>query len=272
MVPLRVWVDGRRTGRIDVRDRGLQYGDGLFETMRVRDGGVRLLDLHLDRLARGCARLGIRPPPERSLRRQLARAAAGEADAVLKLIVTRGVGARGYRPTGEERTTTVLSLHPPAPAPPRAAHLRLCALRLGAGAALAGLKTLNRLEQVLARGEWHDPKVFEGLLCDIEGRVVCGTSSNVFLRRGSLLLTPRLDRCGVAGVMRRWVMDEAPPLGFRMREARVRVRDLEGAEELFVTNAIAGVVSAASLTVGGRRLRWSSRAAGQALRARLARL
>src|SRR5579883_2689663 len=125
------------------------------------------------------------------------RCAARREDAVLKLILTRGVGSRGYRPSGNERSTRVLALHPLPPPPPQTAHLRLCALRLSRQPRLAGLKTLNRLEQVLARAEWSEPGIFEGLLRDARGQLVCGTFSNFFLRRGSLLWTPRLDQCGV---------------------------------------------------------------------------
>lgn len=267
------WINGRRGTRLDVRDRGLQYGDGLFETMRVRSGAVRLLDHHLARLQAGCALLGIDGPPPRALRRELERRARGTEEAVLKLILTRGVGARGYRPSGEERTTRVISLHPLPPLPgARAVGVRLCATRLGTNPALAGLKTLNRLESVLARGEWRDHRIWEGLLCDEAGHVVCGTQSNLFVRRGRLLLTPRLDRCGIAGVMRRWVLEIAPDLGLEPRETRLRWPDLGRAEEVFMTNAVAGVVSVARLRTDRTLFVPPSRSSAARLRAELEKL
>ena len=99
-LPVTSWINGVAGGKLDPRDRGLQYGDGLFETMRVRRRSVRLLEFHLERLAEGCRRLAIKSPNERRLRDELARIASQRSDAVLKLIVTRGVGPRGYRPSG----------------------------------------------------------------------------------------------------------------------------------------------------------------------------
>lgn len=256
---MSLWVNGRRGGTLDPADRGLQYGDGLFETMRVRRGAVRLLDLHLERLYAGCGRLAIRPPPRMRLRRELERAAAGAGEAVLKLIVTRGAGSRGYRPNGTERATRILSLHPlpaaSAAGAVRPAVIRLCLTPMGINPRLAGLKTLNRLESVLARAEWRDARIWEGLMADTDGHLVCGTMSNLFVRRGSYLLTPALDRCGVAGVMRRWVLGQAPAAGLCAVEGRLRIEDVERADEVFMTNAVAGVVAVAALLRGRRRLR-----------------
>jgi 4-amino-4-deoxychorismate lyase len=271
--PERVWIDGRRASGLDVRDRGFQYGDGLFETMRVQAHTVRLLDLHLARLQSGCRRLGIDAPNARTLRRELAEAASWRADVVLKLIVTRGRGARGYRPPTGVHATRVMIAGPPPAAPPgiaAAVRLRVCRTRLGLNPGLAGLKTLNRLESVLARMEWRDPMIWEGLMLDADGHVVCGTMTNVFVRRARSLHTPLLDRCGVAGVMRRWVLSEAAGLRLRAREVRMRWSDLAEADEVFLTNAVAGVVPVAVVQNGARRVRPSSTDVAERLRARLA--
>jgi 4-amino-4-deoxychorismate lyase len=264
-----VWVNGRGADKVDHRDRGLQYGDGLFETMRVRRHGVRLLDFHLQRLFDGCRRLMIDPPDERGLRRELERAAARRADAVLKLIVTRGVGKRGYRPTGRERSTRIVALTalPAASvqAMERPMAVRVCRLRLGMNERLAGLKTLNRLECVLARSEWRDARTREGLLRDSDDTIVCGTMSNLFVRRGNVLTTPLLDRCGVAGVMRRWVLEQAGAIGLRPQERRVGMQDLRDAEEVFMTNAVAGLMPVAEIRHGAARLRLSATAAASRL-------
>ncbi len=106
---MNAWIDGRRARHVDHRDRGLQYGDGLFETMRVHRGAVRLLDFHLARLLIGCRRLRFEAPDQRLLRREICAAAALCDAGILKLIVTRGVGARGYRPSGREHSTRILS-------------------------------------------------------------------------------------------------------------------------------------------------------------------
>jgi 4-amino-4-deoxychorismate lyase len=265
-----VWINGRSGRSIDHRDRGFQYGDGVFETMRVRRRRVRLLDYHLDRLFEGCARLKIRVPLRSALRGELERRAALRSDAVLKLIVTRGLGPRGYRPSGAESGTRVISLHPLArAATPRAATVRVCRTRLGMNPDLAGLKTLNRLESVLARGEWRDARVWEGLMRDVDGNLVCGTMSNFFIKRGSFLLTPMLDRCGVAGVMRRWVLAQAGDLGLRALEGRLRWEELGEAEEVFMTNAVAGVVPVAVIQLGDERIELEHTDSARRLRARL---
>jgi 4-amino-4-deoxychorismate lyase len=191
--------------------------------------------------------------------RQEINAAARRVDGVLKLVVTRGVGERGYRPTGKERATRVLYLYPVSGAVDVATlrTARLCLLRLGVNPRLAGLKTLNRLECVLARAEWQDPAIWEGLLRDTDGYLVCGTMSNLFLRTGSALMTPKLDRCGVAGVMRRWVLEMAGSLKLRVRERRVSLSDLVKADEVFMTNSVAGVVPLGLIEHGRTRLRFA---------------
>jgi len=265
------WVNGRRARRIDCRDRGLQYGDGLFETMRVRHGVVRLLEYHLERLYSGCRRLAIEPPAQGRLRGEIARVAALRRDAVLKLIVSRGVGARGYRPSGRERCTRILCLGalPPHADPRAPVRLRICRLRLAANPGLAGLKTLNRLESVLARAEWRDPRVLEGLMLDTDGNLVCGTMSNLFVRRGSRLTTPLLDRCGVEGVMRRFVLELAPRLGLQPAMRRLRLQDLGAAEEIFMSNAVAGIMPVGEIRQRALRIRPAGFEAARALRAHL---
>ncbi len=262
---MSVRINGRRVATVDHRDRGLQYGDGLFETMRVRRHEVRLLDYHLQRLLDGCSRLMIEAPDERGLRRELAQAASRRASAVLKLIVTRGVGPRGYRPSGRERSTRIVSVTPLPPAALRATQrpisVRLCRLRLGTNTRLAGLKTLNRLESVLARCEWSDARIHEGLLQDGDDHIVCGTMSNLFLRRGNVLMTPLLDRCGVAGVMRRWVMEQALQMGMKPIERRIGMKEIQDADEVFMTNAVSGPMPVAEIRHEKVRIRPATMAA-----------
>jgi 4-amino-4-deoxychorismate lyase len=271
---LNSWINGRAGATIRAADRGLNYGDGAFETMRVRRRGIRFLEYHLERLAATCQRLDLAVPDSARLRTELTRIAARKSEAVLKLLVTRGVGARGYRASGRERGTRVITLYP---LPPRgstaaAVRIRMCAMRLGVNETLAGMKTLNRLESVLARAEWRDPRVWEGLMRDTDDNIVCGTRSNLFVRRGSQLLTPKVDRCGIAGVMRRWVLERAGAIRLRPRESRLRVEDLAGADEAFLTNAVSGIVPVAVLEHGRERIRFAERGAGGELTQLLERL
>jgi 4-amino-4-deoxychorismate lyase len=255
------WINGRAGNTIHIEDRGLHYGDGAFETMRVRRGAVRFLDYHLERLADACRRLAITAPDRARLRSEIAGIAALRAEGVLKLIVTRGIGVRGYRPSGRERCTRVISLHPLSRAARAGgpARVRLCAMRLGINETLAGLKTLNRLESVLARAEWTDTRIWEGLMRDTDDNIVCGTMSNLFVRRGSRLITPKVDRCGIKGVMRRWVLEQAGGLELAVVEGRLRWEDLWKADEIFMTNAVVGIVPIAVIQHGRSRLRLAHR-------------
>lgn len=166
-------------------------------------------------------------------------------DGVLKIIVTRGAGGRGYRWPDVPLPTRVLSFHTRPDYPPDWAAVgvasRLCRTRLGVNPALAGIKHLNRLEQVLARNEWSDPGIQEGLLLDTLGWMVEGTMSNLFLLRDGQLETPRLDRCGVTGVMRELVMELANSMGMAVREVRCRLSQVLQADEIFLTNSLIGV-------------------------------
>jgi 4-amino-4-deoxychorismate lyase len=237
-------VNGQSTG-VDPADRGLAYGDGLFETMAASDGRIRWLELHLDRLEEGCRRLEI-PMPSRNL-------LAGEIDtccprrgrAVVKLIVTRGPAARGYPPPERAAPTRVVLISP-WPDYPEANYragiaMRSCRLRLGENPALAGIKHLCRLEHVLAQIELRGHAVQQGLLLDASGYVVGGTSSNVFVVAGSEVVTPSLARCGIKGVMRRVVLDAARIIGVRAEERDIAPAELLAADEVFVANSLFGI-------------------------------
>lgn len=241
------WINGRPGDLLPVTDRGLQYGDGLFETLAVKAGRITLLDYHLERLHEGCRRLQLHAPSENILRAELFSAAAGQATAVLKLIVTRDSVGRGYQFTGDAKTTRILTRHPwpeyPLEYNEHGVHLRICDAHLGHNRRLAGLKHLNRLEQVLARAEWSEiDQVQEGLMLDEEGSVVEGTMSNVFvwLDHG-VLATPDLRRCGVAGVMRRHLLERAEQMGVAVRVANLSLTELMRAQEIFVCNSLIGV-------------------------------
>jgi 4-amino-4-deoxychorismate lyase len=237
-------VDARAGGRVDPADRGLAYGDGLFETMACRGGRIRWLDHHLDRLLPGCGRLAI-PAPDRSVLRRELEAHCPPGDAVVKLIVTRGAGARGYRVPEPAEPAMILSINPwpllPAADYTRGIAVRTCTLRLGENPQLAGLKHLCRLEQVLAQMEIDGTTAQEGLVRSSSGYVVGGIASNVFGVRGRGLVTPRISRCGVSGVMRRVVLEHAARAGIEAVEADLVPADLHTCDELFMTNAVVGL-------------------------------
>lgn len=238
----------QRVDGVPFDDRGLAYGDGVFETMRAHRGELPWWDAHWTRLAHGAGRLGIRLPREGTVQVAAAAMLAG-GDAVLKLLLTRGTGARGYAPPRDADPTWILSTHPlPPPARPGGLVLRWCETRLGHQPRLAGLKHCNRLEQVLARGEWpasDEPggdACDEGLLLDIAGDVAGATAANLFILRDDRWCTPPVDRCGVAGVARAWVLGATDAL-----ESQLAPGEVEAADAVILCNAVRGILPVARL-------------------------
>jgi 4-amino-4-deoxychorismate lyase len=243
LVTVRV---GEQALSLDVLDRGLHYGDGLFETIACRAGRPRFLDLHLQRLNEGCQRLRITYRDFPGLAAQVRALAAAQPASLIKLILTRGSAtARGYAAQGDEQPRGVLLQYPWPPENPAlwqgGVAVRTAQGRLGENPALAGLKHLNRLEQVLIRGEWNDPAIHEALVFSSSGWLISGTMSNVFLVMGGRILTPALTRAGVSGVMRKVVMREAQALGLSVSETALDAVALAAAEEIFLTNARIGI-------------------------------
>lgn len=227
-------------------DRGLHYGDGLFETIACRGGRPNFLELHLERLMLGCRRLGLGGTAFEGLRAEVEALAAGSVRSIVKVIVTRGrATGRGYAPRGDERPTRVVLRYDWPPEHSDGWHDGVAAciasFTLGENPRLAGLKHLNRLELVLARADLAESPYVEALLPSTSGWVVSGTFSNVFIATGSRLRTPRIDRCGVAGVMRRVVLQLAGQHDLSVEEANLTPADVAGADEVFLTNARIGI-------------------------------
>jgi 4-amino-4-deoxychorismate lyase len=238
------WIDGQSAELLSVKDRGLAYGDGLFATLGVRHGVPQLLERQLARLALGCRRLAL-PCEQSLLRNELLAFAAQMGEGVLKLIITRGDGQRGYAAPQPCQVRRILQAAPlPSYPAVNAAHgvqLFPCLTRLAEQPLLAGIKHLNRLEQVLARAEWQSDMYAEGLMCDATGRVVEAVYSNLFVVQAGQLLTPALTRCGVAGVMRAELLAQAMQLGITVLEQDLSYAQLLAADEVFVCNSLYGV-------------------------------
>lgn len=236
-----VLINGEPGGAIAVTDRGLAYGDGVFETVSVADGSPRFWPRHRARLRDGCRRLAIAFDDWRALDEEVRRLAEDGGDAVVKVIVTRGDGARGYRPPLAAKPTRIVLALPPPDYPDdfgrRGVAARFCRKRLADDPDLAGVKHLNRLEQVMARMEWRD-EYQEGVMLDARDRVVEGTMSNLFAVEGGGLRTPLLDRCGVSGVMRGWIIETCRQCGIPVREERLSREDLLRADGVFFCNVL----------------------------------
>ncbi|HXN16177.1 MAG TPA: aminodeoxychorismate lyase [Usitatibacter sp.] len=238
-----VLVNGEPAERIAVNDRGFAFGDGVFRTLLVRRGRALNWGWHFRRLAADCAALELVLPPEGVLLAEIARLAPTEA--TVKVIVTRGAAGRGYASAAGAPCTRVVAVFPP---PPHAAHLRengvwvrRCRLVLSEQPRLAGAKTLNRLENVLARNEWKEADIAEGLLTDRLERLIEGTMSNVFVVKDGRIATPELSRCGVIGAQRERVRDLLAREGIACEERDVAFSEIEAADEVFLTNSLIGV-------------------------------
>ncbi|WP_236235511.1 aminodeoxychorismate lyase [Pseudomonas faucium] len=241
---MQSWIDGQPATALNLQNRGLAYGDGLFETIAVRNGRPSLLDGHMARLALGCQRLALAADLA-LLRDEVQRYASQLGDGVAKLILTRGDSQRGYAPAVGVAPRRILqgSALPGYPVEHAELGVRLfpCQTRLAEQPLLAGLKHLNRLEQVLARAEWQDSEHAEGLMRDGQGRVIEGVYSNLFLVRDGKLLTADLSRCGVAGVMRGALLEQAQALSIPLQVRDLAFDELEQADEVFVCNSVYGV-------------------------------
>ena len=235
-------VNGKQGILIGIRDRGLLYGDGVFRTLLACKGHALHWPLHFQKLQRDCAVLGIPCPGFAILSAELNNVLLNYPDGVVKLIVTRGSGIRGYALPDSIEPTRIWDVAPKTEYPLELAihgiKSRFCQFRLSRQPRLAGVKHLNRLENVLAAAEFKDSDVTEGLLMDEEDHVIGGTRSNLFLVSQGKLITPELSHCGVAGVQRDRVMAWAEQSNMPIQVCEVGLDEVMNADEVFVTNSV----------------------------------
>lgn len=241
-----ILVNGAATDCVAATDRGLAYGDGVFRTLLARQGKPQHWARHYRKLERDCASVAIACPSEGLLAAEIERAAERLAvSEVVKIVITRGSGARGYAPPRPVAPTRIV-MTTPMPDYPEAfsrsgVRVHWCQTRATLQTRLAGVKHLNRLENVLARAEWDDPSVAEGLMLDVDGNVVSGTMTNLFIAEEEGLSTPLLSQCGVAGVTRERIIDGAGRHGVVCREEPITRSRLLAAREVLLVNSVIGV-------------------------------
>ena len=229
------------TDSIPIDDRGLAYGDGLFETVRINASHTVLLDEHLNRLKKGADRLGISFQREQLIQNIENLTSAFPENGVLKIILTRGSGGRGYRPDVKTESRFVMSIHQLPDYGENADNgvsVFICQQRLAHQPSLAGLKHLNRLEQVMASREWPEGDYMEGLMLDMDENVIEGTRSNIFWSGNGKLFTPDLSSCGVAGILRDTLLKQIPEAQINNKSS---VSELVNADEIFICNSVFGV-------------------------------
>ncbi len=244
-------INGKREGCISPMDRGFAYGDGVFRTLPVRHGVPHCWALHYARLSDDCQRLGIVCPAARLLLSEIEVLSHDAAACVIKIVITRGESGRGYAVPALAQPTRVLVMSSLPEYPERhvteGIAMQICQTRLALQPQLAGIKHLNRLENVLARMEWTDAGIAEGLMLDIEGRVIEGTMSNLFVRHGTTYSTPDLSRCGVAGVTRDRVIEMLGQRGCAVTTRALTLEEVLTADEVWICNSLIGAWQVRSL-------------------------
>ena len=220
-------------------DRGLAYGDGVFETLLVHVGEPVWWSEHWQRLLCGAKVLKIPAPNEAIVRNACQTLLENHAECVLKIILSRGSGGRGYAAPDNPEPRIIISVHRAPIRIQEPVTLRWCDTRLARQPLLAGIKHLNRLEQVLARNEWKDQNIFDGLMCDTENNVVCATSANVFVKIKGQWSSPKINQAGIAGIARAWVFKQWP----KTQEAHLSRLEVEQAEAIFICNAVRGILA-----------------------------
>lgn len=238
-------INGHKADHISVFDRGFQYGDGLFETIEVLDGKPVFLSHHLQRLNAGCIKLKIPNSNVQLLKDEIKLVCQNEKSAVLKIIITRGIGGRGYRFPEKVESTRAIGTFPYPEYPEHYANEGIstffCKTRLGLNPELAGIKHLNRLEQIMARAEWDNPDVQEGIMLDIYENVIEGTMTNLFYVKNCTVYTATLEFCGVAGIIRAVIKQLLIKNKVEFVEHRFNKAELLAADEVFVCNSIIGI-------------------------------
>ena len=237
-------INGLSSELINANDRGLLYGDGVFRTMLARSGRVLLWQQHFNKLQHDCNTLGLACPSFQILSNELDQLFQDTSDGIAKIVITRGIGYRGYFPSATQ-ATRILSIIPPVIYPDNysvsGVRMHVCHIRLGRQPLLAGIKHLNRLENVIAAGEFPFADIAEGLLLDEAGYVIEGTRSNVFLVKAGALSTPDLSNCGVAGLQRDRVMDWAKQHNVACKVTALSLSDVIAADEVFLVNSVIGL-------------------------------
>ncbi|NBV74677.1 MAG: aminodeoxychorismate lyase [Methylococcaceae bacterium] len=238
-------LNGHASNSLPISDRGLHYGDGLFETLEIYQGKPLFLAQHLQRLQLGCHRLKIPVFDPQLLTQEAHHICENHARGVLKIIVTRGSGGRGYRQPDPVAATRILGVYPypdyPQHYTDQGVELTVCQHPVSTNPVLAGIKHLNRLDQVLARSEWQDERFQEGIMSDSQGFLIEGTMSNLFWLRDQTVFTPCLAQAGIDGIVRQWLISYLQAKSILVETGQFTLDHIVNAHEVWVTNSIIGI-------------------------------
>lgn len=242
-------VNGKEKAEIDVNSRGIAYGDGVFSTIKVEFGKIQLWQLHLARLKKSAKKLYF-PEVDWALLSQeiqtFSMQYVAQENSVIKLILIRGSGGRGYSINGCNTIDRIITAHPFPDHyeqwQAKGIALIQCEYQLPINKYLAGLKTLNRLDQVLIKQEIEAKNAIDGIVCDQQGNVIETCSANLFLYKNEQWYTPSLENSGVAGVKRQEILDQAKIKGLNIIKTPLNKLDLLNADALCITNSLMNIV------------------------------
>lgn len=248
--PLASLYNGEKTDLIPLTNRAFRYGDGVFETCAVNNQTIELWEKHYTRLSYGCQALEIADLPSRQiLQQEIMNICPTQGRYILKIVISRGGAGRAYRVSKEGPPDRLISIYPwpKASVNNGSVRVKLCQTHIAHQPELAGIKHLNRLEQVMGTLELSEGDYDEGLLCDFSGAVISGTMSNLFCRMNDSLLTPGLELCGIAGTMREFVLELAKEIGLNTVIKTIKLEELQGMDGLFLTNSLWAIRPVAKL-------------------------
>lgn len=235
-------VNGIQQTQIEIENRGLAYGDGLFTTAKIIDGRVQYLSSHVQRLLSGCKKLALFAPNKAALAEQLSQVAKQYNLAVLKVIITASSGGRGYARAIEPKNDIIIMVHD---YPEHYDELAIEGItlgdskqKIGINPMLCGLKHLNRLEQVLLRQELINMQEDDLVVTSINDEVIEATSANLFFWLNDTLCTPDITNSGVNGIMRQTILKHYPDTLIK----KVSLAELANASAMFICNCVMGIM------------------------------
>tara|TARA_B100000315_G_C14457273_1_gene532018 strand:+ start:136 stop:951 length:816 start_codon:yes stop_codon:yes gene_type:complete len=241
-------VNGKLSNSIDVRDRALHYGDGVFETIAVKKSIMEFWKEHYQRLVKGCKTIKIKCPAENFLKKEINKfiKKIKKEKFVLKIIISRGVGGRGYNPPRNTKPTRILGIYNWPKYPQinfkTGIKIGICETRISKQPYLSKIKHLNRLEQIIARSEWKSEKIFESIMLDSSENVIEGTMSNIFGVKKNIFYTPIIKFTGVEGVMREVILKLLEKNKKRFVIKKIKLKELLKYEEIFICNSVFGIL------------------------------
>ena len=239
----KVFINGSEQSNVNVADRGFQYGDGIFETVAYKNGQLQLWDEHMQRMQDSAERLSLAITDESYWLDDIKKLNLS-GDAVIKLTLTRGISGRGYAYANNDATSRITAVYNwPDYAENNSEGVTacLCETPISVNSALAGIKHLNRLDNVLARNEWSDAHIAEGFMLDHNKHVIEGTMSNVFCVLDDEIYTPSLQSSGVAGVMRHHIMKLAEISAIPVNVIDISEQNFLHMDSIFITNSLIGI-------------------------------